>query len=338
MRTSRDPDRLIHDFLQEGEDQLFDQVYDTVRAEIEHKRQRAVFGLWRTPVMNKIAGLSLAAAALVAVLLVGYQLLGSPTGTGGPGEPTATPVPTGTSKPTATPVPTGTSVPTATPEPTDAAVLPEGSHVLWDRMYAGKQIIVTIPAPDWYGEPGGGILAKHGDTAAPDGAALIVFVGANQGLQQDLQQYLYVYGHPCHWSTTTPASPVTTVDEAVTALTSQASRDASVPVDVTVGGNAGKSIILHVPDDAVFSDCDQGEFRTLIEAYEFGAVTDAGEGARARYAQDPGQIDKLWVFEMGYGLVIIDATYYEGTPQSVVDELVAIVESARVSRVSSPLD
>jgi hypothetical protein len=324
MRTSRDPDRLIHDFLQEGEDQLFDQVYDTVRAEIEHKRQRAVFGLWRTPVMNKIAGLSLAAAAMVAVLLVGYQLLGSPTGTGGPGEPTTTPVPTGTSKPT------------ATPEPTDAALLPEGSrsHVLWDRMYTGMQIVVTIP-PDWDGEPGGGTLTKHGDTDAPDGAALIVFVGANQALQQDLQQYLYVYGDPCHWSTTTPASPVTTEDEALTALTLQASRDASVPVDVTVAGNAGKSIILHVPDDAVFSDCDQGEFRTLVQAYEFGVIPDPE--VRARYAQDPGQIDKLWVFEARgtYGLVIIDATYYEGTPQSVVDELDAIVESVRVS---SPLD
>ena len=41
MTASRDPDRLIHDFLFEGEEQLQDQVYDAVRAEIEQKRQRA---------------------------------------------------------------------------------------------------------------------------------------------------------------------------------------------------------------------------------------------------------------------------------------------------------
>jgi hypothetical protein len=195
--------------------------------------------------------------------------------------------------------------------------------------YAGKGIIVTIPAPGWYRASEGGTLAKRGGADAPDGAALILFVGAHARLQQDLQQYLYVYGDPCHWSTTRPASPATTLDEALTALTSQASRDASVPVDVTVGGNAGKSIILHVPDDAVFSDCDQGEFRTLVQAFEFGVITDPE--VRALYAQDPGQIDRLWVFEAGLSVVIIDATYYEGTPQSVVDELVAIVESARWS-------
>ena len=36
MTSSRDPDRLIHDFLLEGEEQLHDQVYDAVRAAIEH--------------------------------------------------------------------------------------------------------------------------------------------------------------------------------------------------------------------------------------------------------------------------------------------------------------
>lgn len=267
--------------------------------------------------MNRFLTFGLGAAAVVVLaILVGSRLLGS--NVGGPG---ATPTPT--------PVPTGTSKPTATPGPTDAAGLPEGSQVVLGSGYGGQGIIVTIPAPGWYRGPGGGTLAKHRDTAAPDGAALTLFGGAHAQLQQDLQQYLYVYGHPCHWSTTRPASPVTTVDEALTALTSQASRDTSVPVDVTVGGNAGKSIILHVPDDAVFSDCDQGEFRTLIQAYEFGVITDPE--VRALYAQDPGQIDKLWVLQAGLALVIIDATYYEGTPQSVVDELVAIVESARVS-------
>jgi histidinol-phosphate/aromatic aminotransferase/cobyric acid decarboxylase-like protein len=55
-----------------------------------------------------------------------------------------------------------------------------------------------------------------------------------------------------------------------------------------------------------------------------------GSGTGRRFAQDPGQIDKLWVVYGNDGVVIIDAAYYEGTPQSVIDELDAIVASVRL--------
>ncbi len=54
MTTSRDPDRLIHAFVREGAEQLDDQVYDAVRAEIDQKRQRVVIGPWRVPNMSKL--------------------------------------------------------------------------------------------------------------------------------------------------------------------------------------------------------------------------------------------------------------------------------------------
>lgn len=104
MTTSRDPDRLIRAFLDEGEEQLHDQIYDAVRAQIEHKRQRAVFGLWRTPTMNKLVTYGLGAAAVVVLLVVGAQFVGSRNGYFG-ADPT----------PAATPEPT--PLPTATPEP-----------------------------------------------------------------------------------------------------------------------------------------------------------------------------------------------------------------------------
>ena len=95
MTSSRDPDRLIHDFVLEGEEQLPDQVYDAVRGVIEQKRQRVVFGPWRTPTMNKIVTIGLAAAVAVLVaVVIGSQLLGSPTNVGGGGDATPTPQPT----------------------------------------------------------------------------------------------------------------------------------------------------------------------------------------------------------------------------------------------------
>lgn len=102
MNAPRDPDRMIHAFLMEGEEQLDDQLYDAVRAEIEQKRQRAFFGPWSAPAMNKITfGLGAAAVVLIGAVL-GAQLLGSPDNTGSD-DPSATPQATGTPASTATP-------------------------------------------------------------------------------------------------------------------------------------------------------------------------------------------------------------------------------------------
>ncbi|HKO34761.1 MAG TPA: hypothetical protein VJY85_13525 [Candidatus Limnocylindria bacterium] len=102
MTAPRDPDRLIHGFLLEGEEYLQDQVYDEVRAAIEHKRQRAFFGPWRTPIMNKVLIYGLgAAAAVVVMLVIGSQVFGRPNNVGG-GDATPTPQPTATTRPIGT--------------------------------------------------------------------------------------------------------------------------------------------------------------------------------------------------------------------------------------------
>jgi len=297
MNTRRDPDRLIRDFLMEGQTELADPVYDAVRDRIERTRQRAVIGPWREPDMNRFVTAGLAAAAVLVVVVVGYQLL--PGSTGGGATPTATP--------------TATPEPTATPQPTTAGGNAEGPFIVWEgETGVSAPITVTIAAPGWYGAPGVGILVKNNDADPPDGAGMIVFGGD-----------LYVYGDPCQWSSTTPETPATTVDELVAALGSQASRDASAPVDVTVGGYAGKSITLHVPDDAVFSQCDQGYF---------GSWTVSIDGAPGRdpyrYHQGPGQIDEVRILDVDGVLTVIDTAYYVGTPVEHVEEMRAIVESA----------
>jgi hypothetical protein len=91
MTASRDPERLIRTFLQEGDEQLHDQVYDAVRASIEHKRQRALIGPWRTPTMNRFLAIGAAAVAVLVVVVIGSQILRSPSNTGSDG--TATPTP-----------------------------------------------------------------------------------------------------------------------------------------------------------------------------------------------------------------------------------------------------
>ena len=209
--------------------------------------------------------------------------------------------------------------PTPTPEPTrrrrrrsgravaiDAADL-EGSVVLGDEL----PITVTIAAPGWSAIDES-FPAKNGNISPPDGAFLF---GPWDGFD------FYIPADPCQWRSTWPDAPATTLDEIVAALASQASRDASEPVDVTVDGHPGKSITLHVPDDVGFSGgefgCDEGKFCT------FGDATDC----QMWHVQAPGAIDELWIVDLDGEIVAVTGAYYPETPAEDVDELRAILGS-----------
>ena len=293
---SSDPDatRIVQSWLDEGVTQLPDRVLDAVLDQVPATPQRRAT-LWparRRTTMNMTIKYGLAAVVVAVAALIGINYLGT-ANVGGPGIDTASPTP----EPTAMPEPTQTPVP--------QGLLPEGPHPL---AWGDLPMTATIPARDWFGERGGGILLKNDSADAPDGAGMIVFVGD-----------LYVYGDPCQWAATRPDTPATTVDELVAALTAQASRDATEPVDVTVDGYAGKSITLHVPEDAVFAECNSATFGS------WGVP--GSDVAPYRYHQDPGQIDKLWIVDVDGEVVVIDTAYYDDTPQSDIDELEAIVES-----------
>jgi len=309
MSADRDvTTRIVRSWLHEDAHEDADRILNLVLDEIDTTPQRRAPWLARRfpPMNSNVVRIALAAAALVLIAVVGFQYLGN-ANTGGPSE---------TSQPSTPPV--ASAEPSA---PADGSLPVGSSHILWDHSQDGAtpglgiKITVTIPASGWFGDANDGILGKNENVDAPDGAGLIVFARTNDllvGLGD-----LYVYGDPCHWANTKADSPVTTVDEVMAALSAQTSRDASTPVGVTYDGYAGKYITLHVPDDAVFSDCDEGQFRTFVQGVE-----------APRYAQDPGQFDLLTVLDVDGQLVIFDVTYYEGTPASVLDELAAIVESA----------
>ncbi len=304
MSTDRDTTRVVRSWLRTDEHESADRVLGSVLDQLDTTPQRRA--TWwparRLSTMNTTLKFGLAAVVVAVAALIGINYLGT-SNVGGPGLDSSTPTP----EPTATPQPSLTDTPTSTPTPMAEGHPPGGPYVLWET---GVFMTVGIPAPGWYGEPGDGVLVKDRNADAPDGAGMIVFPEGGE---------LYVYGDPCQWSTTRPDTPATTVDEVIAALAAQASRDASAPVDVTVDDYAGKSITLHVPDDAVFSECDQGKFGS------FGM--DGPDVSPFRYHQDPGQIDKLWILDVEGKLVVIDIEYYAGTPQEVVDELEAIVNS-----------
>lgn len=257
--------------------------------------------------MNKILAVGLGAVAVVAVLLVGSQLFGS-SGPSVGGESTPTPEPTATVEPTATP----------------EAGLPLGAFLVFDPSIQpapydeGPPITITISGPGWEHTPENGLVAKGDNDADPPESTGAFLLTGDTGADT-----FYVYGDPCHWESTTPETPATTVDEIVQALAAQASRDATAPVDVTVGGYAGKYITLTVPmiaptREEAFRDCDQETFATY-------GITPEGPN---RYQQGPGQVDEFWILDVDGQIVILDAAYSPATPAELVDEVRTLAESA----------
>jgi hypothetical protein len=253
--------------------------------------------------MNKILTFGLGAAAVVAVLFVGAQLLGSPSG--GPGaDPTATPTPE------------------PTPTPSAWSGIPAGAFVISDDEV---RVTVDVAAPGWspYREFQG--VGRDDDGLdAPETVGVLLLAWAWPAGTE-----FNVFGDPCQWHTTSPETPATTPDEIAAAFAGQAQTEATAPVDVTVGGYAGKAVTLRVPmsyevpgatREEEFGDCDDDAF-----AY-YGVASD--EISHERNAQGPGQIDELWILDVDGSIVILDAAYSPATPADVVEELRALAESA----------
>jgi hypothetical protein len=109
MTDDRDLSFILDRWLSDGPAEMPDRVIDVVAIGISRQRQRPVWRLdWRRYTMNISVKLVAALVAVLAIAVVGYNLLpGGSTGTGGLA---ATPAPTASPSPT--------SAPTASPTPT----------------------------------------------------------------------------------------------------------------------------------------------------------------------------------------------------------------------------
>jgi hypothetical protein len=191
------------------------------------------------------------------------------------------------------------------------------------------QITVEIASPGWSHDSGLDYVGKDpegvddgSDSPEANGALLIAWSWpAGTGIN--------VYGDPCQWSTTIPPTPATTPEEIAEAFTAQAETEATAPVDVTVGGYAGKAVTLTVPmsyhqepdvsREVEFADCDEALF---------GYYAAETEPTPSRNVQGPGQIDELWIFDVDGSFVILNPSYGPATPADLIDEVRAMAESA----------
>jgi hypothetical protein len=314
VSTDQETTRIVRSWLEDGATHLPDSVLGTVLAELPTTPQRRA--TWwparRTPIMNKVVGYGLAAAAVVAAVFIGFQIFGSPGGLGADPTPTATPEPT--------------LAPTTSPE----AGLPQGPFVITgaDGPVDGGPVEVTveIASSGWSSNGDLDFMSKGDDGLdAPEtvGGALVAWtwpVGTE----------FHPYGDPCHWSSSVPDTAATTADEIAAGLAAQTESDPSTPTDVEVGGYAGKKVTLHTPmtyevpgatREEEFGDCDE-------TAYAYYGVQGAEGTELARNSQGPGETDELWILDVDGAIVILNAVYSPATPPDLVDELRTMAESA----------
>jgi hypothetical protein len=134
---------------------------------------------------------------------------------------------------------------------------------------------------------------------------------------------------PCHWKDTL-ADPGRSVDDLVHALTRQRTREATEPVDVSLGGYEGTYLEWSGPEDAVvtgdaeFQGCDvepSSGLRDFVSWFD----TQTSD----RYQQVAGQVDHLWILDVDGQRLVVDATYSPDVGQADRDELRQVVESIR---------
>jgi hypothetical protein len=298
---------ILDGFLADGAHELADHVLDAALADINKTPQRrSWWPTWRFNEMNIFAKAAIAAAAVVVVAVLGYNLLPS----NGPGVgPTPSPTPT----PAAFhegPLSAGRYVmtPFSGADPGTLCIT-DGSMPQCSEDPADDSIQVTLTVPAGYAGVGSHLIMGPDKVPPPysddsrfgDGVLTI-------------ERGSYLYSDPCH-STPPPDIAVgPTVDDFANAIADHPLLDATDPVDVTLAGYAGKYIDLQLPADV--SEC------TGLTFWPW----DPGV-----YAQGNSNRWHLWILDVdGIRLVIQSMDWPTTSPQRQA-EIQSIVDSIQIT-------
>ena len=192
--------------------------------------------------MNTYAKLLAAAAAVLVLAVVGYQLLPPSNDIGG--EPTAQP------SPNLTPLPTAAPSPSAGVRMLVDGPLAAGAWRLRPFAAGTMTIDATVPDGGWLGGVPNAISGPRGESNGPNGV-VVAFLKAQT-----------IHSDPCQWdhdnSGRAPqdgdVAVGPTVDDLAAALGASTAYESTTPVDATLGGFSGKRLELQLTPGP--SGCD----------------------------------------------------------------------------------
>lgn len=235
MTTDQDLTRIVRSWLDEGVTALPDRVLDAVLDQVPATRQRrAMWPARRFADMNTYAKLAIAAAAVVIVAIIGYNLL--PTRGGN-----SVGVPAVTAEPSASPSPSGASRPPNGPlEPGMQYLV----HLEGDITGAPLPLDVAfaVPAPGWTNDNGWLHYVAGGDEAElwliPSDGVPGVF--ADACAHTGLQQFEDSIAGEADAYAAEPGADVL-----------------SAPADTTVAGRPARTVTISIPSDV---GCKSSEY------------------------------------------------------------------------------
>jgi hypothetical protein len=314
MSADRDVERLLDAWFADGPMQVSDHVFDEAVGRVHRQRQRPAWRfLWKEPRMSSWFKAAVAVAAVVVVFVAGFAMLGGSGGViGGVATPSASPSPT----PLLTPVATTQPPPTTRVLP--EGELPGGTYRL--NAFPGEPMAIQVDVPaGWSGVPPWALIGPgSAGTEAPTGSG-IAFIGGDG-----------IHGDPCHWDTagtgdvTQPGSVDVgpTVDDLVNALRANTAYTTTAPVPVTIGGYAGKQLVLQLPSDVDFAaTCDKETGDPDGHYLPFSGLN-AG-----LYAQGQGNRWTVSIVDVGGTRLIVVVLDYVGTSAADQAAARAIIDS-----------
>ena len=290
MTTDRDTTRIVRSWLRTDEYESADRVLADVLALVDTTPQRPWWPSRRFAQMNRFAKAVIAAAAVLVVALVGYNLLPTTGGAGGHGgaPPTSTPAPS------LSPTPT---FPMQRQNPDDSYTFGTGlaSRVTF-HVPGGWSGVAYDP---WV------VIGPRG-REAPEGMAVRGY--AVQNLVKNPLSVGEGVLDP-------PVGP--TVADLVGAIVSHPAWTATEPTDITIDGRAGQLVRLTIPTDVRLGT--DGSFYLFADAWA-GYV----------WGSAPGQTFDLYIVDVAGERIVIDAFHYPGTSASDLAAQRAFVDSIQL--------
>jgi hypothetical protein len=219
--------------------------------------------------------------------------------------------------PRSSPVTTAAATPTPVLASDTTALAPgrRAAHVIGTGTYPGYTVVVST---GWFDYLGGDFIVKYPDTGKPSPVLGFSIWDVGQ-----------VFHDPCHWQGQ-GFDPGPSVANLVAALVAQKLRNATMPIDVTLAGYAGKYLEWSVPADmkssswTSFDACD-----VASDGVHRDFVSWLSTRADERYEDVPGQVDRLWVLDVNGQRLVVDATYSPDTTQADRAALAQVVGSLR---------
>ncbi len=184
------------------------------------------------------------------------------------------------------------------------STLAPGTYVAADPFLL--RVTFTVPA-GWRGKIGGPYAVFLGQAAGPGAVTLAIFDK--------------VYADPCHADKGfLDPLPGSSVDDLATALARLPGLTATTPTGVTLGGYQGKQLTLTAAASA--TGCTGG----VEQVWELplGATN----------TLTPGEIDKVWILDVGGQRLVIDAPQMPGQAKATTAEVQTILDSIGLAQLN----